>query len=53
VVALALPNGPEAGVAVLACIACAVCAPLNVDLTPEELLRDMQERCAALPHSEG
>ena len=42
VVAVALPNGPEMGVAVLATMACAVCAPLNVDLTPEELLKDMQ-----------
>lgn len=42
VVAVALPNGAEMGVAVLATMACAVCAPLNVDLTPEELLKDMQ-----------
>ncbi|BDA51313.1 probable peroxisomal-coenzyme A synthetase at N-terminal half [Coccomyxa sp. Obi] len=43
VVAVALPNGAEMGVAVLSTMACAVCAPLNVDLTPEELLKDMQD----------
>lgn len=44
-IGLALPNGPEMGVAVLATMAYAACAPLNVDLTPEELLHDMQVRC--------
>lgn len=49
VVAVALPNGAEMGITVLATMACAVCAPLNVDLTPEELLKDMQVWLRMLP----
>jgi len=53
-VGLALPNGPEMGLAVLATMAYAACAPLNVDLTPEELLHDMQVRsCCQVVRSNG
>ena len=48
VVAVALANGAEMGVAVLATMACSICAPLNIDLTPEELLKDMQVRSYTL-----
>ena len=40
-IALLLPNGPEMGVCVLGCLACATCAPLNAKLTGEELLKDI------------
>jgi hypothetical protein len=42
VVGVSLPNGPELGVCVIACMSWAACAPVNVDLTPEEMMSDLQ-----------
>lgn len=42
VIGVALPNGPELGVCVISCMACAICAPVNVDLTPEEMMNDLK-----------
>jgi acyl-CoA synthetase (AMP-forming)/AMP-acid ligase II len=48
-VAVVLPNGPEAAVAMVSLAAGAVCAPLNPDLTYDEYKRYFAElRLAAL-----
>ena len=46
-IAIVLPNGPEMGVCVLGCLACTTCAPLNANLTEDELLGNIQvlNRC--------
>jgi acyl-CoA synthetase (AMP-forming)/AMP-acid ligase II len=52
-VAVLLPNGPEASLCLLACVAYHVCAPLNCNLSPDELRSELTSlACVAVivPH---
>ena len=48
-VGVLLPNGPEAAVCLLACVTYVTCAPLNVQLSPEELRSELASlKCRAI-----